>query len=115
MITVATMKPMVAEAGIRHVHAVEPGDERRHRDDRGPRGDLLGDDVHPVALDGQVGLQDRGDQVAQRLGPLGRAQHVVVDILVVGHQLLVDVLQVAAHHGVQHLPHRQHHPAQDHE
>jgi hypothetical protein len=106
---------VIAEAGIRHVHAVEAGDERRHRDDRGPRGDLLGDDVHPVALDGQVGLQDGRHQVAQRLGPLGRAQHVVVDVLVVGHEVLIDVPQVAAHHGVQQLSHRQHHPAQDHE
>ena len=103
---------MVAEAGIRHIHAVEAGDERGYRDDRGPRGDLLGDDVHPVALDGEVGLQDRGDQVAQRLGPLGRAQHVIVDVLVVGDQLVVHVVEVAAHHRVQHLAHRQHDPAQ---
>jgi NO-binding membrane sensor protein with MHYT domain len=56
---------VVAEAGIGHVHAVEPGDERRHRDDRRPARHLLADDVHPVALDRQVRLQDRGDQVAQ--------------------------------------------------
>src|ERR1039457_3522680 len=51
----------LAEAGIRHVHAIEARDERRHRDDGRPAGDLLGDDVHAVALDGEVGLQDGRD------------------------------------------------------
>ena len=40
---------------------------------------------------------------------------MVVDVLVVGHQVLVDLRQVAAHQGIQHLPHRQHHPAEQHE
>src|SRR6266404_3097760 len=47
-----------AEAWVGHVHPVKAGNESRDRDDRGPARDLLGDDVQPVALDGQVGLQD---------------------------------------------------------
>ena len=69
--------------GYGHVLAVEAGDRGRDGDDRGPAGDLLHDHVQPVALDRQVGLEDRGDQVAQRLGPLGGPQDVVVDVLVV--------------------------------
>jgi acyl-CoA synthetase (AMP-forming)/AMP-acid ligase II len=53
-----------AESRVGDVHAVEPGDERGHRDDGGPAGDLLADHVHPVALDGEVRLQDGRDQVA---------------------------------------------------
>jgi len=37
---------------------------------------------------------------------------VIVDVLVVGDQLVVHVVEVAAHHRVQHLAHRQHDPAQ---
>ncbi len=59
-----------------------------------------------------MGLHHRGDQVAQRLGPLGGAQHVVVDVLVVRQQRVADHVQVAAEQRVDHLAHRQHHPAQ---
>src|SRR5207344_1407397 len=57
---------------------------RRDRDDRRPARDLLGDDVQPVALDGQVRLQDARHQVPQAVRPFGGAQHVIVDVLVVG-------------------------------
>ena len=69
------------EPGVGQVLAVEPGDRGGDRDDRRPAGHLLRDDVEPVALQGQVGLHDRRHQVAQRLRPLGGAQHVVVDVL----------------------------------
>jgi serine phosphatase RsbU (regulator of sigma subunit) len=103
-----------AEVGIGHVHAVEPGDERRNGDDRRPARHLLADDVHPVALDGQVGLQDGGHQVPQAIGPLGGAQHVVIDVLVVGHQVLAHDVQVAAHQRVDHLAHGEDDPADQH-
>lgn len=99
------------EPRIRHVLPVEPGDGRRHRDDRGPAGHLLHDQVHPVALQSQVRLPDRADHVAQGVGHLGRAQSVVVDILVVRQQIRVQDVQVAAHHRVQHLAHGRDHPA----
>ena len=85
-----------AEARVRHVHPVEAGHERRDRDDGGPARDLLGDDVQPVALDGQVGLQDAVHQVPQAVGPFGGAEHVIVDVLVVGHEIVGDHVQVAA-------------------
>jgi len=40
----------LAEAWVGHVHTEEAGDERGDSDDRGPAGDLLGDDVQPVAV-----------------------------------------------------------------
>jgi serine phosphatase RsbU (regulator of sigma subunit)/anti-sigma regulatory factor (Ser/Thr protein kinase) len=106
---------LTAEVGIGHVHAVEPGNKRRNGDDRRPPRHLLADDVHPVALDGQVGLQDRGHQVPQAVGPLGRAQHVVIDVLVIGHQVIAHDVQVAAHQRVDHLAHGEHDPAQQHQ
>src|SRR6266536_1426808 len=50
--------PLSAEPGVGHIHPVEPGDKGGPGDDRRPAGDLLGDDVHPVALNGQVRLED---------------------------------------------------------
>src|SRR6185437_5110569 len=91
------------EAGVGHVHAEVPGDQGGDGDDGGPAGDLLGDDVEPVALDGDVGLQDGVHQVAQAVGPLGGAQHVVVDVLIVGDHVVADDVQVAPHHRVHHL------------
>src|SRR6266487_403788 len=109
------LEPVVAledrvkqQAGDYHDHA-------RHGDDCRPACDLLGDDVHPVALNRQVGLEDGRDEVAQALRPLGRTQHVVVDVLVVGHELLVNDVQVAAHQGVDDLTHRNHDPAEQHQ
>src|SRR6185437_2095641 len=90
------------EAGVGHIHAEVPGDQGGDGDDGGPAGDLLGDDV---------GLQDAGHHVAQAVGPLGGAQHVIVDVLVVGHQLLPDDVQVTPHHRVHHLAHGDHQPA----
>ena len=53
------------------------------------------------------------DQVAQALGPLGGAQHVVVDVLVVrASARRRRRAEVAAHQGVDDLAHRQHDPAQ---
>src|SRR6185437_9380854 len=103
------------EAGVGHIHAEVPGDQGGDGDDRGPAGDLLGDDVEPVALDGDVGLQDAGHHVAQAVGPLGGAQHVIVDVLVVGHQVFPNDVQVTPHHRVHHLAHGDHHPAQQHQ
>ena len=102
----------VPEARVGHVLPVEAGDGGRHGDDRGPARHLLHDRVEPVALDRQVRLEDRGDQVAQRLGPLGRAQHVVVDVLVVRHHRVVHDVQVAPHQRVDDLAHRHDDPAQ---
>src|SRR4029077_19990163 len=93
----------------------EAGDERGDSDDRGPAGDLLGDDVQPVALDGQVGLQDAGHQVAQSVGPLGGAQHLVVDVLVVGHQVVPHDVQVTAHQFADYLGHGDDDPAEQHQ
>lgn len=52
-------------------------------------------------LDGQVRLHGRGNQVAQRLGPLGCPQDMVVDVLVVGRHRLTDGGQVTAQQRVQ--------------
>src|SRR6266511_3584872 len=43
------------------------------------------------------------------------AQHVVVDALIEGHHRRVEQPIVAAHEGVDDLPHRQDHPAQRHQ
>ena len=40
---------------------------------------------------------------------------MVVDVLVVGHELLVNDVQVAAHQGVDDLTHRNHDPAEQHQ
>src|SRR5262249_9137106 len=104
----------MAEAGVGHVHPEVAGDERGDGDDGGPAGDLLGDDVQPVALDDQVRLQDAVHQVAQAVGPLGDAQDVVVEVLVVGLQFLPDDVQVGLHQVVHHVAHGKHHPAQQH-
>src|SRR5512142_1666662 len=45
-------------AGVGHVLSVEAGDRGGHGDDRRPAGYLLGDDVEPVSLKGEVRLQD---------------------------------------------------------
>ena len=47
----------LAEPGVGHVLAVEAGDSGGYGNDRGPVGHLL-HEVHPVALDGQLGFQD---------------------------------------------------------
>src|SRR6266508_6659718 len=107
--------PVDGVAGVGQVLPVEAGDRGGDRDDRRPAGHLLHDEVHPVGLDGQVGLDGRGDQVAQGFGPLGGAQHVVVDVLVVGGYRGVDGVQVAADQGVEDLPHGQHDPAHHYE
>src|SRR6266540_4996842 len=104
--------PVAGVAGVGQVLAVEAGDRGGYRDDRRPAGHLLHDEVHPVGLHGQVGLDGRGDQVAQGFGPFGGAQHVVVDVLVVGGHRGVDGGQVTAEQGVEDLPHGQHHAAQ---
>ena len=79
--------PHVPEAGVGHVLAVEAGDRGRHGDDRRPRRQLLHDVVHPGVGQRHVRVEDRRDQVAQRLGPLDDAQHVVVEVVVVRDQL----------------------------
>src|SRR4029077_14157592 len=84
-------------------------------DDRRPARDLLGDDVHPVALDGEVRLQDGRHQVPQAVGPVGGAQHVVVDVLVVRHHVVADHVQVTPHQRVHDLAHLDHYPAQQHQ
>ena len=104
-----------AETGVGHVHPVEAGNESRDRDDRGPARDLLGDDVQPVALDGQIGFQDAVHQVPQAVRPFGGAEHVIVDVLVVGHEIVPDNMQVASHQGVHHLAHGEHDPAEQHQ
>ena len=80
---------LMVEAGIGHILPVEAGDRGGNGDDGGPAGDLLGDHVEPVSLNGQVGLQDRGHQIAQAFGPLGGPQYVVVDVLVVRRHRLI--------------------------
>src|SRR5712664_2037864 len=104
-----------AEAWVGHVHPVKAGNESRDRDDRGPARDLLGDDVQPVALDGQVGLQDAVHQVTQAVRPFGGAEHVIVDVLVVGYEIVCDDMQVAPHQGVHHLAHGDNDPAKQHQ
>ena len=75
--------PVPGEPRIGDVHAVVPGHERRYRDDRRPTRDLLHDLVLAVVAQAEVGLDDRGDEVTQRVGRLDDAQHVVVHVLVV--------------------------------
>ena len=85
-----TAPQRLGEARVRDVHAVVAGDEGGHGDDRGPAGDLLHDLVLAVVAQAEVGLDDRADEVAQRVGRLADAQDVVVDVLVVGVELFGD-------------------------
>src|SRR2546421_6337040 len=48
--------PVGGVAAVGQVLAVETGDRGGYRDDRRPAGHLLHEEVHPVGLDGQVGL-----------------------------------------------------------
>ena len=77
------------EPGIRDVHAVVAGDERGDRDDRRPTRDLLHDLVLAVVPQAQVRLDDRRHEITQRVGRLDDAEHVVVEVLVVGVERLL--------------------------
>ena len=82
--------PGAGGAGIGDVHAVVAGDEGGHGDDGRPASDLLHDLVLAVVAQAEVGLDDGADEVAERVGGLADAQDVVVDVLVVGVQLVGD-------------------------
>ena len=100
---------MSRETGEGNVLPVEAGNCRRDGNDRRPARDLLHHEVHPVALDREVRLENRAHEVAQRLRPLRRTQHVVIHVLVVGGHSLIENVQVAAHQRVDDLAHREHH------
>src|SRR6516164_805299 len=104
--------PLFIESRIRHVHSVEARDKGWNRHDGGPAGDLLRDDVHPVALDSKVGLQDAISQIPQAVGPLGDPQDMIVEVLVIRVHLVGYDMQVTSHQGVHHLAHGQYNPAQ---
>ncbi len=99
---------MLLEPRVGHVHPVVPGDERGHGDDRGPARHLLHHLVLAVVPQAQVGLDQRGHEVAQRVGAFAHHQHVVVEVLVVGEQIGLHQLAVAAQEAAQRLPQRCH-------
>ena len=98
--------PLRAEAEELEVLAEEPGDRGRHRDDRSPRGDLLHDEVHPVALQRHICLKHVRDLIAQGFRPVSGVQGVVVDVCEVRLQLRRHELGVAANERRHHLAQR---------
>ena len=65
---------------VPEVHAVDPGDQGRHEDDRGPGRELL---HHLVQLVGRLrhpDVHDRGEDLAHAVGELDRAKQMVRDV-----------------------------------
>src|SRR5437588_117098 len=88
------------------VHAVDAGDQRRHHEHHGERGEPLHDRVQVVAGDGQVRLEHRGHEVAVQVQLVEDTDEVVIQVLVVGDRLVVDQLHIAAQQRVRHVPQR---------
>ena len=62
-----------------HVHPDEAGDQGGHGDDRGPAGQLLHGLVEPHVVQGQAGVEDRGEGLAQPVGGVGDPVVVLVE------------------------------------
>src|SRR6478735_7087015 len=106
--------PGPTEPGVGHVLAEPPRHGGRDGDDRGPAGELLHHRVEPGVLQRQVGLEDRRHHVAQRLGPLGSPEDVVVEVVVEAVELGVPLVELApvTEHRVDDVAHRQHDTSQ---
>ena len=92
------------------VHAVDPGDHRRHGHDRHPGRDLahvgvlLDADLALAQGDlGQVGLQDAGQQLTEAADVVDHPQHVVLDVAEVLAHLAVQARDQAADQAVERL------------
>jgi hypothetical protein len=62
------------------VHAVDAGDHRRHRQHRGPGGELLHDLVLPHRDEREVRLERGGEELALVVDALVDADDVIVDV-----------------------------------